>query len=76
LLTPALPLDLDALERNIARMERAFDGYPATHRPHVKAHKCPRSPAFSWRPTRPASPATLGPYDLVQASTAVDEASG
>jgi D-serine deaminase-like pyridoxal phosphate-dependent protein len=38
--TPALLLDLDAAERNIGQMARAFDRFPATLRPHVKAHKC------------------------------------
>jgi D-serine deaminase-like pyridoxal phosphate-dependent protein len=38
--TPALLLDLDALERNVAQMAAALGGYPATLRPHVKAHKC------------------------------------
>jgi D-serine deaminase-like pyridoxal phosphate-dependent protein len=36
--TPALLLDADALERNIATMAAALPG--ARLRPHVKAHKC------------------------------------
>jgi D-serine deaminase-like pyridoxal phosphate-dependent protein len=40
--TPALLLDLDALERNIARMAAFFAGKPATVRPHAKTHKCPQ----------------------------------
>lgn len=39
--TPALCLDLCALERNIARMAAFFDGRPAALRPHTKTHKCP-----------------------------------
>ena len=38
--TPALLLDLDAAERNISQMARAFERLPAALRPHVKAHKC------------------------------------
>ena len=40
--TPALLLDLDALERNIARMAAFFADKPATIRPHAKTHKCPQ----------------------------------
>jgi D-serine deaminase-like pyridoxal phosphate-dependent protein len=36
--TPALLIDLDALERNIAEMSAALPG--PRLRPHVKAHKC------------------------------------
>ena len=36
--TPALVIDLDALESNLATMARALPG--ARLRPHVKAHKC------------------------------------
>ncbi len=36
--TPALLIDADQLERNIAEMARALPG--ARLRPHVKAHKC------------------------------------
>jgi D-serine deaminase-like pyridoxal phosphate-dependent protein len=39
--TPALLLDLDAFERNVARMAAFFAGKPATIRPHSKSHKCP-----------------------------------
>src|SRR5712691_13557918 len=38
--TPALVLDLDALERNIARMAQAVDGSAVRLRPHAKSHKC------------------------------------
>ncbi len=37
--TPALCVDLDALERNIARMAAATTGIRL--RPHAKSHKCP-----------------------------------
>ena len=36
--TPALVVDGDALERNIATMAKALPG--PRLRPHVKAHKC------------------------------------
>jgi 3-hydroxy-D-aspartate aldolase len=39
--TPALVLDLDALERNIARMADAVRGRGLRLRPHAKSHKCP-----------------------------------
>ncbi|MGA1034239.1 MAG: alanine racemase [Ilumatobacteraceae bacterium] len=38
LATPALVVDVDALDRNLAVMAARFDG--ASLRPHVKAHKC------------------------------------
>lgn len=39
--TPALLLDLDLVERNIAAMARVFEGTPVRLRPHVKTHKSP-----------------------------------
>ena len=39
--TPALLLDLDIMERNIARMAAAFRGLSAKLRPHAKTHKTP-----------------------------------
>ncbi|MDI7277822.1 MAG: alanine racemase, partial [Anaerolineae bacterium] len=39
--TPALLVDVDALERNLATMAGFFAGRPAHLRPHVKTHKCP-----------------------------------
>jgi 3-hydroxy-D-aspartate aldolase len=38
--TPALVLDLDALERNIALMAASVDGSGVRLRPHAKSHKC------------------------------------
>jgi D-serine deaminase-like pyridoxal phosphate-dependent protein len=38
--TPALVVDLDALEGNIARMAGAVNGGPVRLRPHAKSHKC------------------------------------
>jgi D-serine deaminase-like pyridoxal phosphate-dependent protein len=38
--TPALLADLDALERNIARMQARCDALGVALRPHVKTHKC------------------------------------
>ena len=38
--TPALILDLDAFERNLARMADALRGKPVRLRPHAKSHKC------------------------------------
>jgi len=39
--TPALLLDLDIMERNVARMAAAFRGLTAKLRPHAKTHKTP-----------------------------------
>jgi D-serine deaminase-like pyridoxal phosphate-dependent protein len=39
--SPALLLDLDKLEANIARMAEFFADKPAGLRPHTKTHKCP-----------------------------------
>jgi D-serine deaminase-like pyridoxal phosphate-dependent protein len=39
--TPALVLDLPAMERNITRMAQYFQGKRARLRPHAKVHKCP-----------------------------------
>ena len=38
--TPALIVDLDALEGNIARMAQVMEKSPARLRPHAKSHKC------------------------------------
>jgi D-threonine aldolase len=39
--TPALVVDLDALDGNIARMSKAVEDSPVRLRPHAKSHKCP-----------------------------------
>jgi D-serine deaminase-like pyridoxal phosphate-dependent protein len=39
--TPALVVDLDTLDRNIARMAEAASGSGFRLRPHGKTHKCP-----------------------------------
>jgi D-serine deaminase-like pyridoxal phosphate-dependent protein len=39
--TPALLVDLEALESNIDRMARSFAEMPSELRPHIKVHKCP-----------------------------------
>ena len=39
--TPALLLDIEAVEWNIAKMAAWFDGKPCKLRPHVKTHKLP-----------------------------------
>lgn len=41
LATPALLLDLDVLERNVARMAQRAAELGVRLRPHVKTHKCP-----------------------------------
>jgi D-serine deaminase-like pyridoxal phosphate-dependent protein len=39
--TPALIVELDALERNVATMAAAVEGRGVRLRPHAKSHKCP-----------------------------------
>jgi len=39
--TPALLLDLDAFEHNLAAMRAMLDGWHGKLRPHAKSHKCP-----------------------------------
>jgi D-serine deaminase-like pyridoxal phosphate-dependent protein len=39
--TPALLLDLDAMERNLGKMAGFFSRGPTRLRPHYKNHKCP-----------------------------------
>ena len=39
--TPALLLDLDAMERNLTKMARFVSAGPTRLRPHYKNHKCP-----------------------------------
>ena len=39
--TPALCVDLDALERNIASMQTRLRALNVASRPHAKTHKCP-----------------------------------
>ena len=38
--TPALCVDLDKMEKNIATMQRAVKGFGLPSRPHAKTHKC------------------------------------
>jgi D-serine deaminase-like pyridoxal phosphate-dependent protein len=39
--TPALLIDLDAFDRNVARLAQAVAGTTVRPRPHSKSHKCP-----------------------------------
>jgi len=39
--TPALVIDLDLFERNLAAMAEAVRGKDVRLRPHAKSHKCP-----------------------------------
>jgi len=38
--TPALVVDLDALQRNLELLAALLSGFPIGFRPHAKAHKC------------------------------------
>lgn len=40
LMTPALLVDLDRMESNLAKMARFFSAGPVKLRPHFKNHKC------------------------------------
>ena len=42
LVTPALVLDIEVADRNIARMGAAMAELPASLRPHIKVHKSPQ----------------------------------
>src|ERR1700716_4135725 len=39
--TPAAVIDMDRVERNIARIQAACDAAGIAHRPHIKTHKSP-----------------------------------
>ena len=39
--TPAVAIDLDVVERNIARLQAACDAAAVANRPHIKTHKSP-----------------------------------
>jgi D-serine deaminase-like pyridoxal phosphate-dependent protein len=39
--TPALVIDMDRVERNIARVQRLCDAAGVANRPHIKTHKSP-----------------------------------
>lgn len=39
--TPAVVVDLDILEANIARLQRHLNGHGLANRPHIKTHKLP-----------------------------------
>jgi D-serine deaminase-like pyridoxal phosphate-dependent protein len=39
--TPAVAIDLDVVERNIARLQGACDAAGVANRPHIKTHKSP-----------------------------------
>ena len=39
--TPALVIDMDRVERNIARIQKVCDDASVAHRPHIKTHKSP-----------------------------------
>ena len=40
--TPTIVIDLDVVERNIARLQAACDAAGLANRPHIKTHKSPR----------------------------------
>ena len=39
--TPAVVVDLDVVERNIARVQELCDAAGLANRPHIKTHKSP-----------------------------------
>lgn len=40
--TPAIVIDLDVVERNVARLQAACDAAGLANRPHIKTHKSPQ----------------------------------
>src|SRR6266496_3143711 len=44
--TPAAVIDLDRVERNIARLQAACDKAGVANRPHIKTHKSPEIAAM------------------------------
>jgi D-serine deaminase-like pyridoxal phosphate-dependent protein len=44
--TPAVVIDLDRVERNIARLQAACDAAGVANRPHIKTHKSPQIAAL------------------------------
>jgi D-serine deaminase-like pyridoxal phosphate-dependent protein len=44
--TPAVVIDLDLVERNIARLQAACDAAGVANRPHIKTHKSPQIAAL------------------------------
>ena len=40
--TPCAVIDMDRVERNIARIQKACDAAGVANRPHIKTHKSPR----------------------------------
>ena len=55
--TPAVAIDLERVEANIARVQAACEAAGLANRPHIKTHKSPSSPACSAMPAPAASPA-------------------
>ena len=56
--TPAAVIDMDRVERNIARIQAACDAAGVANRPHIKTHKSPMlAQDCRSRPAPRASPA-------------------
>ena len=55
--TPAAVIDMDRVERNIARIQAACDAAGVANRPHIKTHKSPLLARCRSRPAPKASPA-------------------
>jgi D-serine deaminase-like pyridoxal phosphate-dependent protein len=73
--TPALVVDLPAMERNIQRMAQFFAGRPCKLRPHFKAHK---TPAIAWRQLAAGSctgltVATVGEAEVIAEEGVTDD---
>jgi D-serine deaminase-like pyridoxal phosphate-dependent protein len=54
---PAVVMDLDVVERNIARMQQYCDAHGLAFRPHIKTHKLPLLAHKQMQAGRSASPA-------------------
>ncbi|MGW4490716.1 alanine racemase [Streptomyces sp. NPDC004376] len=71
--SPALVVDLDVLDRNIARMAEASRAHGFALRPHAKSHKCPQIAERQLRSgARGLSVATIGEAEAL-ARSGVDD---
>jgi D-serine deaminase-like pyridoxal phosphate-dependent protein len=67
--TPALVVDLDVFEANVAAMERMLEGTGKTVRPHMKTHRTPELAVRELGPSiRGATCATVGEAEAVVAA--------
>ena len=54
--TPCIVVDTETAKKNICRMQEAVSACGCKLRPHIKTHKIPYLPGFSWQQERRESP--------------------